>query len=200
MGSVAKKGLQKYLLQLQHHPLRTKAITAAVLSGISDTVSQKLSGIPKLQLRRILLKMVKDPLFVLFLLFGFAYLGPFGHYMYMLLDKIFKGKRDSKTVAKKVVLEQLTTSPCNNLLFMIYYGVVVEGVSESTDDCMDGITLFPTLSTNRFWPVVGWINHQYVPLQFRVIFSSLVAFCWGIFLNLRARAMTLPKTALPKSN
>ncbi|PPR80688.1 hypothetical protein GOBAR_AA40022 [Gossypium barbadense] len=57
MGSVAKKGLQKYLLQLQHHPLRTKAITAAVLSGISDTVSQKLSGIPKLQLRRILLKM-----------------------------------------------------------------------------------------------------------------------------------------------
>ncbi|KAB2029694.1 hypothetical protein ES319_D05G180800v1 [Gossypium barbadense] len=67
MGSVAKKGLQKYLLQLQHHPLRTKAITAAVLSGISDTVSQKLSGIPKLQLRRILLKMVKDPLFVLFL-------------------------------------------------------------------------------------------------------------------------------------
>ncbi|KAK8353834.1 hypothetical protein E1A91_A05G184200v1 [Gossypium mustelinum] len=117
MGSIAKKGLQKYLLQLQHHPLRTKAITAAVLSGISDTVSQKLSGIPKLQLRRILLKM----------LFGFAYLGPFGHYMYMLLDKIFKGKRDSKTVAKKVVLEQLTSSPCNNLLFMIYYGVVVEG-------------------------------------------------------------------------
>ncbi|KAK8683961.1 hypothetical protein V6N13_040002 [Hibiscus sabdariffa] len=83
MGSVAKKGLQKYLLQLQRHPLRTKAITAAVLSGISDTVSQKLSGIPKLQLRRILLKMV--------------------------------------------VLEQLTTSPCNNLLFMIYYGMVVEG-------------------------------------------------------------------------
>lgn len=41
-----------------------QAITAAVLSGISDTVSQKLSGIPKLQLRRILLKMVKDPLFV----------------------------------------------------------------------------------------------------------------------------------------
>ncbi|KAK1567919.1 hypothetical protein Q3G72_018072 [Acer saccharum] len=26
-----------------------------------------------------------------------------------------------------------------------------------------------------FWPVVGWINHQYVPLQFRVIFHSAVA-------------------------
>ncbi|XP_022777420.1 peroxisomal membrane protein PMP22-like isoform X1 [Durio zibethinus] len=220
MGSVAKKGLQKYLLQLQHHPLRTKvsfllyvffvscekgfgicrlkkveidqnlqklvqAITAAVLSGISDTVSQKLSGIPRLQLRRILLKM----------LFGFAYLGPFGHYMYILLDKIFKGKRDSKTVAKKVVLEQLTSSPCNNLLFMIYYGVVVEGrpwMHVKTRIKKE----YPKvqLTAWTFWPVVGWINHQYVPLQFRVIFNSLIAFCWGIFLNLRARSMALPKS------
>ncbi|KAJ0018162.1 hypothetical protein Pint_09862 [Pistacia integerrima] len=56
-----------------------------------------------------------------------------------------------------------------------------------------------------FWPVVGWVNHQYVPLQFRVIFHSAVAMCWyilcfpfdtlplGIFLNLRARSMALPK-------
>lgn len=27
MGSLAKKGLQQYLLQLQHHPLRTKVPT-----------------------------------------------------------------------------------------------------------------------------------------------------------------------------
>ncbi|GMN36359.1 hypothetical protein TIFTF001_005954 [Ficus carica] len=84
MGSIAKKGLQQYLIQLQHHPLRTKV-------------------------------------------FGAAYLGPLGHFMHKLLDKIFKGKKDSKTVAKKVLLEQLTLSPWNNLLFMVYYGLVVEG-------------------------------------------------------------------------
>ncbi|KAF2304952.1 hypothetical protein GH714_000696 [Hevea brasiliensis] len=116
MGSVAKKGLQQYLLQLQHHPLRTKAITAGLLSAISDIVAQKLSGIQKLQLRRLLLKV----------LFGFAYLGPFGHFLHIILDKMFKGKKDTKTVAKKVVLEQLTSSPWNNMLFMIYYGVIVE--------------------------------------------------------------------------
>uniref|UniRef100_A0A7N2LSC5 Peroxisomal membrane protein PMP22 n=1 Tax=Quercus lobata TaxID=97700 RepID=A0A7N2LSC5_QUELO len=57
---MAKKGLlNQYLLQLQHHPLRTKAITAGVLSGISDLVSQKLTGIQKIQLRRLVLKVVK---------------------------------------------------------------------------------------------------------------------------------------------
>ncbi|KDO78294.1 hypothetical protein CISIN_1g030147mg [Citrus sinensis] len=117
MGSIAKKGLQQYLIQLQQHPLRTKAITAGVLSAISDIVAQKLTGIQKLQLRRLLLKV----------LFGCAYLGPFGHFLHLILDKIFKGKKDTSTVAKKVVLEQLTSSPWNNLMFMIYYGVVVEG-------------------------------------------------------------------------
>nr|GLL45642.1 peroxisomal membrane protein PMP22-like [Ipomoea trifida] len=117
MGSIAKRGLQQYLLQLQQHPLRTKAITAGVLSAISDIVAQKITGIQKLQIKRLILKVV----------FGFAYLGPFGHFLHILLDKIFKGKKDTKTVAKKVVLEQVTSSPWNNLLFMLYYGLVIEG-------------------------------------------------------------------------
>ncbi|XP_060188998.1 peroxisomal membrane protein PMP22-like isoform X2 [Lycium barbarum] len=116
MGSIAKNVLQKYLVQLQQHPLRTKAITAAVLSAVSDIVSQKITGIKRLQIRRLLLKV----------LFGFAYLGPFGHFFHILLDKLFKGKKDTTTVAKKVVLEQVTSSPWNNLLFMIYYGLVIE--------------------------------------------------------------------------
>ncbi|PON91256.1 Mpv17/PMP [Trema orientale] len=184
MGSIAKKGFQQYLMQLQRHPLRTKAITAGVLSGLSDIVSQKLTGIQKLQLKRLLLKV----------LFGAAYLGPFGHFLHIILDKIFKGKRDSKTVAKKVLLEQLTVSPWNNLLFLIYYGLVVEGrpwIHVKTKVKKDYPTVQYTSWT--FWPVVGWINHQYVPLQFRVILQSLVAFCWGIFLNLRARSLVLPK-------
>ncbi|KAI7735177.1 hypothetical protein M8C21_032910, partial [Ambrosia artemisiifolia] len=102
---------------LQQHPLRTKALTAGVLAAISDVVSQKLSGIQKLQVRRLLLKV----------LFGCAYLGPFGHFYHTLLDKLFKGKKDNTTVVKKVVLDQLTASPWNNLMFMLYYGFVIEG-------------------------------------------------------------------------
>ncbi|KAL0442952.1 UNVERIFIED_CONTAM: Aminomethyltransferase, mitochondrial [Sesamum latifolium] len=227
MGSVAKKGLQQYLIQLQQHPLRTKVITAGVLSAISDIVAQKLSGIQKLQIKRLLLKV----------LFGAAYLGPLGHYFHMLLDKIFKGKKDTKTVAKKVVLEQLTISPWNNMIFMIYYGFIIEGESVSvyslqhlfhklrvrkmsslgnSKNVASAITKlngrrpwihvkskikkeYPTVQYTAwsFWPVVGWVNHQYVPLQFRVILQSVVACFWGIFLNLRARSMALTKAFSP---
>lgn len=46
-----------------------QAITAAVLSAVSDIVSQKLSGIQKLQLKRLLLKVVGSLSIIFMLLF-----------------------------------------------------------------------------------------------------------------------------------
>jgi peroxisomal membrane protein 2 len=42
-----------------------QAITAGVLSALSDIVSQKLSGIQKLQIKRILLKVVQASFFLI---------------------------------------------------------------------------------------------------------------------------------------
>ncbi|XP_010440496.1 PREDICTED: peroxisomal membrane protein PMP22-like isoform X2 [Camelina sativa] len=145
MSDLAKDAWRKYLIQLQAHPLRTKAITAGVLAGCSDAIAQKISGVKRIQFRRLLLLMV--------------------------------------------LLEQLTSSPWNNFLFMSYYGLVVEGRPWKLVKQKVGKD-FPTIQLTawKFWPVVGWVNYQYVPLQFRVLFSSFVASCWSIFLNLKARS------------
>ncbi|GMP77539.1 hypothetical protein CsSME_00033789 [Camellia sinensis var. sinensis] len=180
MSEIIKEGWNKYLLQLQVHPLRTKAITSGVLIGSSDIIAQKITGVKKLQFRRVLLLM----------LYGLLYSGPFGHFFHRLMDMIFRGKRGNKTVAKKVLLEQLTSSPWNNILFMMYYGLVVEGRPWGSVKSKVGKD-YPSvqLTAWKFWPVVGWINYQYMPLQFRVLFHSFVASCWAVFLNLRARSV-----------
>ncbi|KAF9608162.1 hypothetical protein IFM89_007548 [Coptis chinensis] len=182
MSERMKGVLKSYLQQLQEHPLRTKAITAGVLAGFSDATAQKISGIKKIQLRRLLLVM----------LYGFAYGGPFGHFLHKVMDYIFKGKKDNTTIAKKVLLEQLTSSPWNNLVFMMYYGLVIEGRPWSlvkTKVRKD----YPLIQLTawKFWPIVGWVNYQYMPLQLRVVFHSFVASCWGIFLNLKARTIAV---------
>ncbi|KMZ61242.1 Peroxisomal membrane 22 kDa (Mpv17/PMP22) family protein [Zostera marina] len=162
------------------------AITAGVLAGVSDSVAQKLSGFEKLQMKRLLLKM----------LFGFSYAGPLGHYLHKFMDIIFKGRANNKTVAKKVLLEQLTSSPLTHFLFMVYYGWIVEG--RPWPQVRNNIKKnYPSVQATAwmFWPVVGWVNYQYIPLQFRVIFHSLVACCWGIFLNLRVRTPVINQLA-----
>ncbi|KAJ0245556.1 Uncharacterized protein HA466_0180120 [Hirschfeldia incana] len=182
MSDYAKDAWRKYLIQLQAHPLRTKAITSGVLAGCSDAIAQKISGVKKIQFRRLLLLM----------LYGSCYGGPFAHYFHKLMDALFKGKKDNTTVAKKVLLEQVTSSPWNNFLFMSYYGLVVEGrpwklVKHKVGKDFSTIQL----TAWKFWPIVGWINHQYVPLQFRVLFGSFIASCWSIFLNLKARSAVI---------
>ncbi|XP_057959887.1 peroxisomal membrane protein PMP22 [Malania oleifera] len=186
MSEVVKEAWRSYLLQLQLHPLRTKAITAGVLAGCSDAIAQKISGIKRLQVRRLLL----------LVLYGLLYSGPFGHFLHKLMDILFKGKKGNKTTAKKVLLEQLTSSPWNNMFFMMYYGLVVEGRSwwfAKSKVRKD----YPSvqLTAWRFWPIVNWVNYQYMPLQFRVLFHSFVASCWSIFLNLKARSSVAIKKA-----
>ncbi|KAG0579515.1 hypothetical protein KC19_4G104300 [Ceratodon purpureus] len=94
-----------------------QAITAGVLAGSADVIAQKLAGAKNLQLRRS----------VLLMLYGFCYSGPFGHYFHQFMNKLFPPSQDSKTIVSKVIVEQLTSGPWNNFLFITYLGMVVEG-------------------------------------------------------------------------
>ncbi|XP_047947148.1 peroxisomal membrane protein PMP22-like [Salvia hispanica] len=78
---------------------------------------------------------------------------------------------------------------------MLYYGLVIEArpwlqvKSKIKKE-------FPTVQYTAwtFWPVVGWVNHQYIPLHLRVVFGSTVGFFWAIFMNLRAKSMAIKKS------
>ncbi|GMH28535.1 hypothetical protein Nepgr_030378 [Nepenthes gracilis] len=160
------------------------AITAGVLAGCSDFAAQKISGVKKIQLRRLFLIM----------LYGLLYSGPFGHFFHKLMDRIFKGKKGNKTVAKKVIVEQLSSSPWNNMLFMMYYGFVVEGrtwplVKNKLQKDYPSVQM----TAWKFWPIVNWVNYQYMPPQLRVLFHGLIASSWAIFLNLKARSIAAKK-------
>jgi peroxisomal membrane protein 2 len=184
MAEIVQQAWHRYLLNLQRYPLQTKAITAGVLAGSSDMIAQKLAGAKKLQFRRSFLLM----------LYGLCYGGPFGHFFHKLMDKLFP-RRDTKTIVSKVVVEQLTSGPWNNFIFLTYLGMVVEGRSWSSVKSQLK-THYPSVQMNawRFWPLVGLINYKYLPIQLRVLFHNLAAVCWGVFLILRAKA-SAPKLA-----
>ncbi|CAM6099323.1 unnamed protein product [Calypogeia fissa] len=188
MADIVARGWERYLDLLQEYPLRTKMITSGVLAGTSDLVSQKIAGTKTFDYRRA----------VLMMLYGLIYAGPFGHYWHKLMDSIFAGsKKDSTTIVKKVVVEQLTSNPWNNFFYMSYLGMVLEGRTwTSLKSKLQ--SEFPGVQLNswRFWPIVGLINYKYIPLNLRVLFANLAAVCWANFVKWRV----LNSTRVPVVN
>ncbi|CAM6105810.1 unnamed protein product [Calypogeia fissa] len=188
MADIVSRGWERYLDLLQDYPLRTKMITSGALAGASDLVSQKIAGAKTFDYRRA----------VLMMLYGLIYAGPFGHYWHKLMDRIFAGsKKDSTTIVKKVVVEQLTSNPWNNLFYMCYLGMVLEGRTwTSLKSKLQ--SEFPGVQLNswRFWPIVGLINYKYIPLNLRVLFANLAAVCWANFVKWRV----LNSTRVPVVN
>ncbi|KAJ4776268.1 Peroxisomal membrane protein PMP22 [Rhynchospora pubera] len=184
MSDIASKAWAGYLKSLDRHPLPTKAVTAGVLTGISDAIAQKLSGNKHLQITRLL---------AMFLT-GALYMGPFDHFLHKLLDRLFQGKK-KETIAKKVFVQEFIISPMNTALFLAFYGKVVEGKSFS--QVKDKVkTNLPSIqfASWRFWPFVAWFNYQFVPIKLRVLFMNIIGVGWGVFLNLKARSIA-PKAA-----
>lgn len=179
MGEVLNEAGRKYLYALRTHPLRTKALTAGCITGCSQAAAQKIGGTKKLDYRRIALAF----------LYGLIYSGPFGHFFHKLMDYLFNRRQDGSTIVKKVALEQAFSGPWNNFLFMLYYGLILEGRPWSSVKSKIR-TDYPSVqwSSWKVWPIIGLINYRYVPTEFRVLFHGVAAAFWGVFLSLKARS------------
>ncbi|KAK9844229.1 hypothetical protein WJX84_010505 [Apatococcus fuscideae] len=163
---------KRYLHSLNTKPLRTKALTSASLSALSDILAQLLTT------RRVYWRRT-----VAFALYGGLWSGPANHYWQNFLQRLFKGRSDPTAVVQKVILENLTISPFHNALMMSFISLIIEGRSvRATKEKLRRD--FPPLIINawRVWPLASLINYRYVPLHLRVPFVSVLALCWSTFL------------------
>lgn len=165
-----------------------QALTAATLAALSDVLAQRLtSRKAPFNWRRTLA----------ISLFGFLWTGPSNHFWQLLLESLFQGaatnsqetRKRSWTASKKVLLDQLTYGPLNNVLFMIFMAKVIEGRSWRTT-LLKMKADYPAIQLRgwRFWPVAQLINQTVVPLHLRVLWTNCVAFAWSTFLILRSKS------------
>ncbi|KAG5384780.1 hypothetical protein IGI04_036250 [Brassica rapa subsp. trilocularis] len=175
MGSSAKKTtLQRYLSQLQQHPLRTKLECCLVLVMLFRRNS--LGYKPIFEFYRLLQQIFAD-----------GFLGPVGHFFHTTMDKIFQGKKDTDCCKEgnRGTADIVTIEPFafHDLLWRTPWNLVRGRIKKT----------YPTVQLTAWavsdrkccvyyqcivFPIMGWVNYKYVPLHFRVILHSLVAFFW----------------------
>lgn len=83
---------------------------------------------------------------------------------------------------KRLLLERLLFAPAFLCLFFVVMNFL-EGKAAGAGAATVRSRFWPALQMNwRVWTPVQFINVNYVPLQFRVLFASLVALFWHTYL------------------
>ncbi|XP_071849288.1 peroxisomal membrane protein 2-like [Apostichopus japonicus] len=177
----AEKIWKAYLKLLKERPLLTKSVSSGVIAAVGDIIAQKI--------------VLRDssPLTVrqtgAFAILGLCYSGPLAHYFYSWLDQ-FIPKDVSYYAIKRIIADRFVIAPPYLLVFFYLLGLL-EGIGHTASVDKIRTTFWTALKMNwKIWTVLQFINLNYVPIQFRVLFQSCIAFVWTICLAVYRRSAT----------
>ncbi|XP_064611446.1 mpv17-like protein 2 isoform X2 [Liolophura sinensis] len=96
------------------------------------------------------------------------------HYWYIHLDRCLPG-RTFKTVAKKILLDQLVCSPIVIAIFLVTLGALEHTSAQSVARSLwaKGSTLYT--AEWLIWPPAQFINFLFLPTRFRVLYDSAIS-------------------------
>lgn len=187
-----KELLTSYRNALRDSPIQTKALTSLVISLLGELFGAYLR-------RRKFLATYKyagaerAPSIVnlkrlgIFGFYGLAITGPLFHWWYGSLEKIVRHyniESNNAQVATKILLDRLVLTPPFLLFTLAYMQGLLTGkpnvAAENVKKAYPG-----ALALNwKVWTVAQYINFQFVPLDYRVLFGNAVAFWWNCYLSL----------------
>ncbi|MEE6511688.1 hypothetical protein FKM82_018374 [Ascaphus truei] len=171
--------LRGYLQLLRSRPILTKAATSGILSALGNLLSQAIERRRKGQKSSESVDL-RGPL--RFAVYGFCLTGPLSHYFYLYLEQLVPASLPLSGL-RRLLLDRLIFAPAFLLLFFFVMNLL-EG--------KDMATLYKKLKNGywmalkmnwKVWTPFQFINVNYIPVQFRVLFANLVAFFWYAYLS-----------------
>lgn len=172
-----KKLIKAYLRLLKEKPLITKSITSAVIAASADLVAQRIVDAEAGLVWRTT---------IAFAAIGGCYTGPLTHYFYRWLETVVPSNIPYAKVYR-VLLDRFVFAP-PYLLGVYYLLTILEGKGHSGAVQRIKETFWATLKMNwKIWTAFQYVNINFVPAQFRVLFASAVAFFWTVYLAVQRR-------------
>ncbi|XP_061907271.1 peroxisomal membrane protein 2 [Entelurus aequoreus] len=172
--------LQQYLFLLKKYPILTKSITSGILSALGNLLSQIVEARKKSKDNEVAQE-IDTAGAARYAIYGLFITGPVSHYFYQLME-VWMPSTDPYCVLKRLLLDRLVFAPGFLLLFFFVMNILeVKGL----DDFMKKFrrSYWTALKMNwRVWTPFQFININFVPLQFRVLFANMVALFWYAYL------------------
>ncbi|XP_072965113.1 uncharacterized protein [Typha angustifolia] len=177
---------------LTHHPVKTQVISSGFLWGLGDIGAQ---AVTHSTIRKQSRDKDEDKEFKInwkrvgiTSMFGFAFVGPVGHYWYEYLDRVIRYRlqlqpKSAKFVAAKVGADGLLFGPLDLVIFFSYMGFAS---GRSIDQIKEDVKrdFLPALIVGgTVWPVVQIANFRFVPVRYQLLYVNLFCLLDSSFLS-----------------
>ncbi|XP_047552904.1 peroxisomal membrane protein 2 isoform X1 [Lutra lutra] len=177
LGALPQRALAQYLRLLRLYPVLTKAATSGILSALGNFLAQMIEK--KWEKENCSQKLdVSGPL--RYAIYGFFFTGPLSHF-YLFMEHWIPSEVPLAGV-KRLLLDRLLFAPAFLLLFFLIMSFL-EGKDAAAVAVQIRRRFWPALCVSwQVWTPAQFVNINYVPLQFRVLFANLVSLFW--YMNL----------------
>lgn len=120
-------------------------------------------------------------------MFGFAFVGPVGHYWYEYLDRAMRRlklqPKSLKFVTAKVVTDGLIFGPLDLLIFFSYIGFASGRSVEQVKEDVKRDFLPALIVGGTVWPAVQVANFRYVPVRYQLLYVNFFCLLDSSFLS-----------------
>jgi len=114
-------------------------------------------------------------------IYGFFFTGPLSHFFYVFMEHWIPSEVPLAGL-KRLLLDRLLFAPAFLLLFFLIMNFL-EGRDAAAVTVQIRRSFWPALRMNwQVWTPAQFVNINYVPLQFRVLFANLVSLFWYVYL------------------
>lgn len=132
--------------------------------------------------------------------YGAAFVAPFAHSWYGLLDRAIAPLSSAATTAvrsagvnlvnlrlaaRRALVDQLSVGPIFNTGFFVSRGLIAGKSGEEIENKMRADFLRMTSYGLCLWVPAQFVNFLLVPLNYRVLYINLVGLSWSTFSNLK---------------
>ncbi|KAL3268189.1 hypothetical protein HHI36_007315 [Cryptolaemus montrouzieri] len=170
------KFLGIYFNQLYSNPIRTNAVSGAVIAAGGNYASQFLAG----------KKVINHQTILAYGAFGLLFGGSIPHMFYIGLDKIIP-EEAGMAIMKRLLVERLIYTPLFQA-FYLYTLARLEG-KDHTTALRQLESLYWTVLTSswKYISIIEFLNQIVVPPMVRVFVINLIAFFWTIYVSNKRR-------------